>query len=249
MTIKTIIIDDEQHARNLIRAYLEPFNEIEVITECQNGFDGLKAIQEFNPDLIFLDIQMPKITGFEMLELLEKVPVVIFSTAYDQYAIKAFELNAADYLLKPYDENRFGKAVAKAIERIGNAADSALPVKEIIDSHQEESGSLDRIIVKTGNKIKVIPVEKVEYIEAYDDYVNIFTPEGRFIKQQTMGYYEKHLNSKEFARVHRSHIVRLNQIVQIEPYEKDSKVLVLRSGVKIKVSRSGLKVLKEKLGL
>ncbi len=249
MTIKAIIIDDEQPARNLIRSYLQPFKEIDVVTECQNGFEGLKAIQEFNPDLIFLDIQMPKITGFEMLELLEQLPVVIFSTAYDQYAIKAFELNAADYLLKPYEEERFGQAVSRALERIEAAKDSVLPVKEILDSHQTESGPIDRIVVKTGNKIKVIPVEQVEYIEAYDDYVNIYTSEGRFIKQQTMGFYDKHLNAKEFARVHRSHIVRLNQIVQIEPYEKDSKVLILRSGVRIKVSRSGLKVLKDKLGL
>ncbi len=249
MPVKTLIIDDEQPARDLIRTYLEPFSEIEVVAECQNGFEGLKAIQEYHPSLIFLDVQMPKITGFEMLELLDEIPVVIFSTAYDQFAIRAFELNAADYLLKPYSEDRFGLAVSRALERIGAASENKVPVKEIIDYHQEESGPLDRIVVKTGNKIKVIPVEQVEYIEAYDDYVNIFTSDGRFIKQKTMGFYEKHLNEKDFARVHRSHIVRLNQIIQIEPYEKDTKVLIMKSGAKIKASRAGLKVLKEKLGI
>ena len=249
MPIKALIIDDEQPARNLIKTYLEPFNNIELVAECQNGFEGLKAIQEYKPDLIFLDIQMPKVTGFEMLELLDQLPVVIFSTAYDQYAIRAFELNAADYLLKPYGEERFEQAVSRALERIKTKTKKTEPVREIIDSHQTEIGPVDRIVVKTGSKIKVIPIDQVEYIEAYDDYVNIYTSEGRFIKQQTMGFYEKHLNSKEFVRVHRSHIVRLNQIVQIETYEKDSKVLIMRSEARIKVSRSGLKVLKEKLGM
>lgn len=249
MSVKALIIDDEKPARNLIRSYLKPYKDIELLAECENGFEGLKAIQENNPDLIFLDIQMPKITGFEMLELLDDLPVVIFSTAYDQYAIRAFELNAVDYLLKPYGQERFGQAVSRALDRIRASDNSAEPVKEIIEAHQNEAGPVDRIVVKTGSKIKVIPVEQVQYLEAYDDYVNIYTTEGRFIKNQTMSFYEKHLNSREFARVHRSYIVRLDQIVQIEPYEKESKVLLLRSGEKIKVSRSGLKVLKEKLGL
>ncbi len=249
MPIRTIIIDDEQHARNLIRTYLSKHKEIELVTECENGFEGLKAIQEHKPDLIFLDIQMPKITGFEMLELLEKMPVIIFSTAYDEYAIKAFELNTADYLLKPYGEDRFSKAVKKAIERVEQNKDKAEPVADILESHQAESGNIDRIVVKSGTKIKVISVDQVESIEAYDDYVNIYTPDGRFIKQQRMAFYEKHLDEKEFARVHRSHIVRMSQIVQIEPYGKESKVLLLKSGKKVKVSRSGLKVLKEKLGI
>ncbi len=251
MGIRTIIIDDEQHARKLIRTYLGKHQEIEIIAECENGFEGLKAIQEHKPDLLFLDIQMPKITGFEMIELLDETPVIIFSTAYDEYAIKAFELNTADYLLKPYGEDRFAKAVKKAIERVGESREKAedTGVDPIIESHQEARGSIDRVVVRSGNKIKVIPIEQIESIEAYDDYVNIHTDEGRFLKQQRMSYYEKHLNSKEFARVHRSHIVRLSRIVQIEPYGKESKVLLLKSGMKIKVSRSGLKVLKEKLGI
>lgn len=249
MPIRTIIIDDEQHARTLIRTYLSKHEEIELLAECENGFEGLKAIQEHKPDLIFLDIQMPKITGFEMLELIDEMPVIIFSTAYDEYAIKAFELNTADYLLKPYGEERFSKAVKKAIERVGQNNLKEEPVKELLESHQEASGSIDRIVVKSGNKIKVVSVDQIEYIEAYDDYVNIYTPEGRFIKQQRMAFYEKHLDQKEFARVHRSHIVRLSKIVQLEPYGKESKILLLKSGNKIKVSRSGLKVLKERLGI
>lgn len=249
MTVRTLIIDDEQHARNIIKTYLADHKEIEIIGECQNGFEGLKAIQEQKPDLIFLDIQMPKITGFEMLELLDEMPVIVFSTAYDEYAIKAFELSAADYLLKPYNQERFNQAVSKAITRVNTEKDKSRPVKEVLESHQVKAGPIDRIVVKSGKKIKVISVDQLEYIEAYDDYVNIYTSDGRFIKQQTMGYYEKHLNQKDFARVHRSHIVKLSEIVQIEPYEKDSKVLIMSSGARIRVSRSGLRVLKEKLGL
>jgi len=243
-----IIIDDEAPARELIKTYLSKFEEIEIRAECSNGFEGMKSIQEHKPDIIFLDIQMPKITGFEMLELLDDVPVVIFSTAYDEYAIKAFDMNAADYLLKPYSEDRFDRAVKKALERFRDNNPGA-PEKEVLESHVESSGTIERIVVKSGNKIKVISAGQVDYIEAYDDYVYIYTSDGRFIKQQTMAFYEKHLDEKEFARVHRSYIVRLNQIIQIEPYGKDSKVLLLKSGARIKVSRTGLKVLKEKLGI
>jgi two-component system LytT family response regulator len=243
-----IIIDDEAPARNIIKSYLEKFDEIEIKAECSNGFEGLKSIQEHDPDIIFLDIQMPKVTGFEMLELLDELPVVIFSTAYDEYAIKAFDMNAVDYLLKPYSEERFDRAVKKALERL-RESDPGTPEKEVLESHVESSGTLERIVVKSGNKIKVISTEQVDYIEAYDDYVYIHTNDARFIKQQTMGFFENHLDEKEFARVHRSYIVRLSNIIQIEPYGKDSKVLLLKSGNKIKVSRSGLKVLKEKLGI
>ena len=243
-----IIIDDESPARSLIISYLRKFDEIEILAECENGFEGIKSIQEHKPDIIFLDVQMPKLTGFEMLELLDELPVVIFSTAYDEYAIKAFDLNAADYLLKPYSEERFDKAVKKALERVSENNPGS-PEREVLDAHSESSGKLERIVVKTGTRIKVISAEQVEYIEAFDDYVYIHTMDGRFIKQQTMAYYEKHLDNKEFARIHRSYIVRLSHIVQMEPYGKDSKVLLHKSGGKIKVSRSGLKVLKEKLGI
>lgn len=249
MPYKALIIDDEQPARELVKSYLQGFANIQIAGECQNGFEGLKAIQEISPDLIFLDIQMPKITGFEMLELLDKMPVVIFSTAYDQFAIRAFELNAADYLLKPYSIDRFALAVERAVHRIESSMDNSGEVKKIIETHRSETGILDRIVVKTGSRIKLIPVDQVEYLEAYDDYVNIYTPEGRFIKQQTMGFYEKHLSPAEFARVHRSYIVKVSQIAQIENYEKDSKILLMRSGARIRASRAGMGRLREMLGI
>lgn len=249
MKYKVVIIDDEKPARDLIRNFLSAFTEIDIVAECSNGFEGFKAIQELSPDLIFLDVQMPKISGFEMLELLDEYPAVIFSTAYDEYAIKAFDLSAVDYLLKPYNQNRFNQAVEKAFEKIKAKDSSGKEVKELESVRAELTEYLDRVVVKTGSKISVIPIGKIEYLQADDDYVTIYTAENRYLKQQTMKYFEANLNPNQFIRVHRSYIVKTDQIVQIEPYEKDSKVVVLRNGKKIKVSKSGLKTLKQALGL
>ena len=249
MKYKVVIIDDEKPARDLIRNFLSAFTEIDILEECSNGFEGFKAIQELKPDLIFLDVQMPKISGFEMLELLDEYPAVIFSTAYDEYAIKAFDLSAVDYLLKPYNQDRFNHAVEKALEKIKGKDLSGKEVKELESVRAELTEYLDRVVVKTGSKINVIPIGKIEYLQADDDYVTIYTAENRYLKQQTMKYFEANLNPNQFIRVHRSYIVKTDQIVQIEPYEKDSKVVVLRNGKKIKVSKSGLKTLKQALGL
>ncbi|MFO7615979.1 MAG: LytTR family transcriptional regulator DNA-binding domain-containing protein [Bacteroidales bacterium] len=246
---KILIIDDEEPARALIRAFLAPFSdEVSVVGECANGFEGLKAIQALQPDLLFLDVQMPKISGFELLELLDELPQVIFSTAFDEYAIKAFEHNAVDYLLKPYSAERFQQAVNKALERlrirqhpdpgIGRLAGGSLPAGHY----------LDRLVVKTGQKVRVIGIDEVEYFESEDDYVLICTANGRFIKQMTLAYLEEHLNPADFLRIHRSCIVRLNKITQLEPYDKDTKILVMQSGKKIHASKSGMKRLKEALG-
>jgi len=242
-TTKAILIDDEELARQLIRNYLKDFPGIEIIGECENGFEGVKAIADLKPDLIFLDIQMPKINGFEMLELIENPPEVIFITAHNEYAIQAFEMNAVDYLLKPYSKERLVTAVTKAKERIQSGV-TKTSITQLV--HQPLSEKLERIVVKSGTKIKVVPVDRITYVEAEDDYVMIHTDEGKHLKQGTMKYYEDHLDDTRFIRVHRSYIVRIDQVTQLEPYSKENYLLKLKSGVTLKVSRNGLKSLKDK---
>lgn len=241
--IRAIIIDDEQPARDIIRHYLSKHSEIELLTECADGFNGLKAIHELKPDLVFLDVQMPKLTGFEMLELMDETPQIIFSTAYDQYAIKAFELNAVDYLLKPYSQDRFDSALQKALERIQKESKPEA-IKKLAEHITDQVETLDRIVVKLGSKIKVIPIDTVLYIESQDDYVMVYTNDGKFLKQQTMKYFEKHLDASSFCRIHRSYLVNVNTIKQLELYEKSSYLAVLSNGAKLKVSDSGYKTLR-----
>ncbi|GAB3006503.1 LytTR family DNA-binding domain-containing protein [Niabella terrae] len=242
---KVIIIDDEFLARSMVKEYLRKHPQLEVVAECNDGFEGLKAIQEFQPDLIFLDIQMPKISGFEMLELVEDPPSVIFATAFDEYAIKAFEAHAVDYLLKPFDQDRFDKAVAKFVAR---NPETSSPTKELLNDTKLQ-GSNNRIVVKNGSKIKIIPVQEVLYLEAADDFVKIFTKEGYFLKNKTMSFFESFLPADMFVRSHRSFIVNIQEITRIDPYEKDGHVAILKNGTKINVSRSGYGKLKEVLGL
>lgn len=215
------------------------------MAECSDGFQGLKTIQELKPDLVFLDVQMPKLNGFEMLELLENPPVIIFTTAYNEYAIKAFEMNAIDYLLKPFSRERFGKSVEKALRKAGSAEEAGA-VKEFINkvSVTEKTG---RIVVKTGTKIQVISVEEIQYLEAQDDYVMLYTADGKFLKQQTMKHYEASLDSNEFVRIHRSYIVNIHEVTKIELYEKDSYQVLLKNGAKLPVSKSGYSLLRKEL--
>jgi two-component system LytT family response regulator len=243
--VKALIIDDEQLARQLIRNYLKSFAEIEIIGECENGFEGVRNIAELKPDLIFLDIQMPKLNGFEMLELIDNPPEIIFITAHNDFAIRAFEMNAVDYLLKPYSQERLISAVQKAADKIRTGSGKDKNIDQLI--HQPLSEKLERIVVKTGTKIKVIPVDKISYLEAQDDYIMLYTDEGKHLKQGTMKYYEDHLDSSKFIRVHRSYIVRIDQVVQLEPYSKDNYLLKLKNGTALKVSRNGLKNLKDML--
>ena len=245
--MKTIIIDDEPLARSIIREYLEKHPQLEVMQECGDGFEGLKAIQQHQPDLIFLDIQMPKITGFEMLELIDQPPSVIFTTAFDEYAIKAFEAHAVDYLLKPFDQNRFDKAIAKWNEQ--RPVTSEKITHDLLESASLSPSQRQRIVVRNGSKIKIIPVHDVFYLEAADDYVKVHTTEGYFLKNKTMTHFEESLDGHQFARCHRSYIVNVQQITRIDPYEKDNHIAILRSGAKVPVSRSGYGKLKEVLGL
>ncbi len=244
-TIKAIIIEDEELGRELIKNYLKDNNKVEIIAECENGFEGIKAIQDLNPDLVFLDIQMPKLNGFEMLEILDEKPEIIFTTAFNQYAIKAFELNAVDYLLKPFSKERLLDSLNKALNRINNN----IPPDKNIDklAHNPLDEIIERVVVKSNHKIHVIPVDKIRYLEAQDDYVMIYTLEGKHLKQATMKYFEQHLNPKDFMRVHRSYIIRLDQVERLEPYGKDSYIAKLKEGPSVKISKSGFKNLKEKL--
>lgn len=244
-TLRTIIVEDEELARHLLKSFLSKIENVELIAECENGFEGVKMINELKPDLVFLDIQMPKITGFEMLELLEHKPHIIFATAYDQYALKAFEFNAVDYLLKPYSRERLEEAVEKVVERIRTEGKESDVVEKLNDYPREEY--LDRIVVKDRHKIHIAPIDAVRYIESMDDYVMIYTNEGRWMKQKTMKYFENSLNPNDFVRIHRSYIVKVNEIAEIQQYEKESYVVILHDKTKLKVSKTGYKNLKEVL--
>ena len=243
--IRVLIIDDEQLARDLLKNYLSKDSRLEVVGECANGFEGVLAIQELKPDLVFLDIQMPKITGFEMLELLSDPPVIIFSTAYEEFAIRAFEANAVDYLLKPYPAERVQVAVEKALKRIQSGAGNKEEVDAVTQAHDENSGLLARIVVKSGAKIRIIPVETIDYLESEDDFVMIYCKEGHFLKQKTMKYFENHLDPKKFIRIHRSCIVNTTQLAEIQQYGKESWILLTKQGAKLKISKSGYVALKE----
>jgi two-component system, LytTR family, response regulator len=245
--LRTIIIEDEAPARELLKHYLLDYPQIEIIAECQDGFAGLKAISEMKPDLVFLDIQMPKLTGFEMLEVLEERPEIIFTTAYDQFAIKAFELNAVDYLLKPFHKERLKEAISKAIEKTSIGKEDQKPAAELLSKKPELSAPVTRIVVRKGNSINIIPVDNVRYVEAEDDYVMIYHSTGKALKQQTMKFYEENLPKADFVRIHRSYIVKIEEIKRIEPYGKDNHVAILQSGDKLPVSRAGYKHLKEEL--
>jgi two-component system, LytTR family, response regulator len=247
MKIKALIIEDEAPAREIIKHYLKDYDNIELAGECQDGFSGLKSISEIKPDLVFLDVQMPKLTGFELLEVLDEKPQIIFTTAFDQYAIRAFELNAVDYLLKPFHKERFDEALKKAVSRLSlektkseNEAEKALNLPE-------PQGPINRIVVRKGNSINIIPVKQIKYVEAQDDYVMIYHTSGKALKQQTMKFYDANLPKDSFVRIHRSYIVKIEEINRLEPYTKDNYVAVLHSGDKLPVSRAGYKHLKEEL--
>lgn len=247
--LKAVIIEDEELGRVLVKNYLKQIDTVEIVAECENGFEGAKAINDYKPDLVFLDIQMPKLNGFEMLELIDVAnrPEIIFTTAYNQYAIQAFEQNAIDYLLKPFSKERFNEAIAKVVEKLKSKSQNSIQPSISKLTQQPLTETLERVVVKSNHKIHVIPASKIKYLEAQDDYVMIYSSEGKHLKQATMKYFEKHLDSDEFLRVHRSYIIRIDQVNQLEPYGKDSYVARLKDGATIKISKSGLKSLKEKL--
>lgn len=247
--MKVVIIDDEPLARSIVLEYLQEHKNIEVVAECGDGFQGVKAIAQHKPDLVFLDIQMPKINGFEMLELLEEVPSVIFATAFDEFAIKAFEANAIDYLLKPFSKERFDKAIDKWQQKQNSVVVSENKVEQLLNNATKQPDEKNRIVVKVGADIRIVSVNDVMYFEAYDDYVKIFTKDTYYLKKKTMNYYEDLLDASKFFRTHRSFIINLQELTRIEPLEKNTYIALLKNGKKIPLSRSGYVKLKETLGV
>lgn len=243
--ITAILIDDEALARDVVKHYLQSYPNVEVVAECIDGFEGVKAIAQHQPDFIFLDIQMPKINGFEMLELVDKAPAVIFTTAFDEYAIKAFEVNAVDYLLKPIEKLRFDQAMEKLPTKIAKAEVSS----ELLASTSLSPTQNSRIVVKTAGQIKIIPVAAINYLEADDDYVKLNTTEGVFQKNKTMNFFEQTLDPAQFIRIHRSYLINLAQVTKIELKEKDSYMVLLKSDIWLPVSKSGYAKLKAALGI
>jgi two-component system LytT family response regulator len=244
--VRVVIVDDEELARQVIREMLKPHAEIDVVAECANGFDAVRSVAELKPDLIFLDIQMPKLDGFEVLELIGSEFAVIFATAYDEHALRAFEVHAVDYLLKPFRAERFNEALHRAKERIGKKM-SASP-EELSAATRTVGEFTERIVVKDGTRVQIIPVVKLDYAEAQDDYIALASQGKKYLKQQTVSSLEASLDPKSFVRIHRSYLVNLERVTRLEPYGKDTHVVILNDGSRLPVSRAGHARLKELLG-
>lgn len=240
--IRAIIVDDEELARQLVREYLAARSDIELVAECGNGFEAVKAVTELKPALLLLDIQMPKLNGFEVLELLEDPPAVIFITAYDQYALKAFEVHAVDYLLKPFTVERFEEALSHAIQNLSRR--ESIPIAEVAAASRPKTEPLERVLIREGSRVHVIPTERIDYIEAQDDYA-AFRSEGKsYLKQQRLSELERSLDSRRFVRIHRSYILNVDRLAKIELSGKDSRAAILKDGARLPVSRSGYEKLK-----
>jgi two-component system LytT family response regulator len=243
--IAAMIVDDEELARGLVREMLSKHPDIEVVAECANGFEAVKAAAARKPDLIFLDVQMPKLDGFEVLELMGADAAVIFVTAYDTYAMRAFDVHAVDYLLKPFSEERFEAALERARQRIGQKMPD--PV-ELAAAARPPSQFIERIVIKDGARVHIIPVARLDYVEAQDDYVAVWTGGKSYLKQQTISSLEAALDPSRFIRIHRSYIVNLERVAKMEPYTKESRVAVLSDGKQLPVSRAGYARLSEMWG-
>ena len=239
---RAVIVDDEELARRVLRELLRAHNEVEVVAECRNGFEAVKVVAELKPDLLFLDVQMPKLDGFEVLELIGEGPAVIFVTAYDQYALRAFEAHAVDYLLKPFGADRLKVALERTKERLGGGLP---PPAELAAAARPPAQYLERIVVKDGSRVHIIPVAKLDYAEAQDDYVALAVEGQKHLKQQTLSNLEKALDPERFLRIHRSYIVNLDRLGKVEPYGKDTHVVILTTGAQLPVSRSGYARLRE----
>ncbi len=243
-TFTALIVDDEELARGLVREHLQAHPEIQIIGECANGFEAVKATTEQRPDLMFLDIQMPKLDGFEVLELMDPQPATIFITAYDQHALKAFEAHAVDYLLKPFSEARFEEALAKAkAKSLAGQVTVAHPAE--LSAAARDKWPLERIVVRDGSKVTFISLDKLDYVQAQDDYVELKTEGRGYLKQQTLSSLENQLDPKRFLRIHRSFILPLDRLARLEQGHTDSWTAVLRDGTKLPVSKSGYAKLKE----
>ena len=246
--IRVIIVDDETLARQLIRNYLSKYAKFRIVGEAENGFEGVKMINELKPDLIFLDVQMPKISGIELLDLLDDpLPFIIFSTAFDNYAVEAFEKNAIDYLLKPYNVERFEKAIGKFLaEFMEKPADN--PGEKVKNLIKHTAKNTNKILVRHGSKIILIPIDEIVYIMAEDDYVSFHTMNKKYLKQATLSYFEETLSEDKFVRIHRSYIVNIDFLTQLDLNDRSTYTAVMKNQEKLPVSRSGSVRLKSLLG-
>lgn len=242
---RAIIVDDEELARQILRELLQAHQEVQIVAECANGFEAVKVVSELKPDLLFLDVQMPKLDGFEVLELINVELAVIFVTAYDQYALRAFEAHAVDYLLKPFGAERLRTALERVDERLGAKLP---PAAELAAEARPPAQYLERIVVKDGTRVHIIPVAKLDYAEAQDDYVALAVEGRKHLKQQTISSLERALDPARFLRIHRSYIANLERVARIEPYGKDTHVVILTNGAQLPVSRAGYARLRDLLG-
>jgi two-component system LytT family response regulator len=243
--LRVAIVDDEDLARAVVREYLTAMPDVEVVAECANGFEAVKAVSELQPDVLLLDVQMPKLNGFEVLELIGRDVAVVFITAYDQYAIRAFEVHAVDYLLKPFAADRLAAALDRVRERLGRG--ETLPIQELAAA-QPSQGHARRILVRDGPRVHVLPVEKIDYVQAQDDYV-CFRCEGKeYLKEQTLGELETVLDPAKFVRIHRSFLLNLDRLARVELDERENRVAVLTDGRRLPISRTGHTRLSELLG-
>jgi two-component system LytT family response regulator len=254
---RAVIVDDEELARQVLREFLTAHPEIEIAAECANGFEAVQSVTELKPDLVFLDVQMPKLDGFEVLELIGTNAAVVFVTAHDNYAIRAFEVHAVDYLLKPFGCDRFEAALTRAKERLISSASSTVSSPTAQSARPAPSPSdlaaaarppaqyLDRIPVREGTRVFIIPIAKLDYAEAQDDYIALCSESKKHLKQQTISSLESALDPSRFLRIHRSYIINLERVARIEPYGKDSHVAVLHNGTQLPVSRAGYARLRE----
>ena len=246
--VRIVVVDDEPLARAVVREYAGADPTIDIVAECANGFEAVKAVSELKPDLVLLDVQMPKLDGFEVLELLGRDQPVVFVTAYDQYALRAFEVHAIDYLLKPYSVERFQEAIGRARERLrARTAAPPTPVEDLVRDAKPKTGHAERVLIRDGANVHVLPVDKIDYVEAQDDYV-AFKSEGKqYLKDQTLASVEGTLDPARFVRIHRSFILNIDRIAKVELYAKDSRVAILRDGTRLPVSRAGYARLSELL--
>jgi two-component system LytT family response regulator len=242
--MRVVIVDDEELARAIIREHLAAHADVHIVAECANGFEAVKAVAELKPELLFLDIQMPKLNGFEVLELLNPSPAVVFVTAYDSYAIRAFEVHAVDYLLKPFSRERFDEALRRARERVGHPDDQ---IGGLLRDPGIRPTPLERILIRNGATVEVVPAATIDYIEAQDDYVCIRAAGKKHLKQQRLAELEAALDESRFVRIHRSYILNVDRLSRLEAYAKDSRVAVLKDGTKLPVSRAGFDKLRKLL--
>jgi two-component system, LytTR family, response regulator len=241
--LRVVIVDDEEPARLALRQDLEEIDDVEIVGECANGFEAVKVVGETKPDVLLLDVQMPKLDGFEVLELVGNDVPVVFVTAYDEFALRAFEVHAVDYLLKPFTRERLADALARAR---GRQQPAALP-SAVRASARPPGATLERVVIRDGTQVHVVPVDKIDYVEAQDDYVAFRTGGRMLLKEQTLSDLEGQLDARRFVRIHRSYMLNIERLARVELYAKDSRVAILADGTKLPVSRAGYQRLQELL--